>query len=111
MAHRSVGHPVGFVITLKIKRWRHLGGPHSRAMTIELKLTRHLSDVRQTAIAAGIVHAITDHEIIADGKADIVGMGQGIGPLLIQNHRDLHASRARISSASSRVVKAWASNR
>jgi hypothetical protein len=28
-----VGHPVGFAIILKVKRWRHLDGPHSRAMT------------------------------------------------------------------------------
>src|ERR1043165_4076411 len=33
MAHRSVGHPVGLVIILKVKRWRHLDGPHLRAMT------------------------------------------------------------------------------
>src|SRR6185503_10697141 len=33
MAHRSVGHPVGLAIVLKVKRRRHLGGPHSRAMT------------------------------------------------------------------------------
>src|SRR5437868_5887685 len=33
MAHRSVGHPVGLAIVLKVRRWRHLGGPYSRAMT------------------------------------------------------------------------------
>jgi len=33
MAHRSVGHPDGFAIILKVKLWRHLGGPHLRAMT------------------------------------------------------------------------------
>jgi len=32
MAHRSVGHPVGFAIVLQSGRRRHLGGPHSRAM-------------------------------------------------------------------------------
>jgi hypothetical protein len=28
-----VGHPVGFAILLRVKRWCHLDGPHSRAMT------------------------------------------------------------------------------
>jgi len=35
MAHRSVGHPVGFAIVLQLERRRHLDGPHLRAMTIE----------------------------------------------------------------------------
>ena len=34
MAHRSVGHPVWTAIILKLKRRRHLDGPHLRAMTM-----------------------------------------------------------------------------
>src|SRR5579863_8760948 len=30
MAHRSVGHPAGLAIILKVKRRRHLGGPFIR---------------------------------------------------------------------------------
>jgi len=33
MAHRSVGHPVGLAIGLKVKRRHHVDGPHLRAMT------------------------------------------------------------------------------
>ena len=34
MAHRSVGHPVGFGISLQVERRRQLDGPHLRAMTM-----------------------------------------------------------------------------
>jgi hypothetical protein len=33
MAHRSVGNPVWFAPFWKVRRWRHLDGPQSRAMT------------------------------------------------------------------------------
>ena len=60
-----------------------------------LSASQHLANIRQSAVLPRIVHAIADDEIIADGKADIIGLGHRIGALLVQHHRHLHAGRAR----------------
>src|ERR1700759_3923761 len=54
-----------------------------------------LADIGQAAEFAGVVHAITDDEIIAGFKSDIIGFGHGVRPLLVQGYGPLDRARTR----------------
>ena len=96
----EAGHPRDQVHALQRPKWHRFGqparpiratGPRSGYRFGSARAT----DVRQCAVMPGIVHAIADHEIIADDEADMIGVGDRIGTLLVQRHHHPHAGRAR----------------
>src|SRR5689334_11717958 len=84
MAHRvrsgsvRTGHPVGFAIILKVKRWRHLGGPHSRAMTSVIEATIESYSKRPPPRQDFPEHFAVAHEAVDR-------LLEGGGPVLFKN--------------------------
>jgi phosphoribosylformylglycinamidine synthase len=45
------------------------------------QLLLHVTDVRQVAIAFGVIQTVTDDEFIFDGEADVISLNIGLAPL------------------------------